>query len=70
LVTSSLEEYEALALKLARDPSYLASIKDRLANNRDTFPLFNTERGTRQMESAYMTMWERYQRGEMPSPIR
>jgi predicted O-linked N-acetylglucosamine transferase (SPINDLY family) len=70
LVTSSLEEYEALALKLARDPFYLASIKDRLAHNRNTFPLFNTERGTRQMESAYMTMWERYQRGEMPSPIR
>ena len=70
LVTRSLEDYEALALKLARDASYLASVKQKLARNRETFPLFDTERATRQIESAYVMMWERYQRGEMPSPIR
>ena len=69
LVTHSLEEYEALALKLARDPSCLASLRDRLARNRNTFPLFDTERVTRQIESAYTMMWERYQRGEVPKSV-
>ena len=66
LVARSLEDYEALALKLAREPSYLACIREKLARNRNTFPLFNTERAARQIESAYVMMWERYQKGEMP----
>jgi predicted O-linked N-acetylglucosamine transferase (SPINDLY family) len=67
LVTKSLEEYEALALKLALDPVLLASLKEKLARNRDTYPLFNTARFTRHIETAYITMWERYQRGEPPA---
>ena len=66
LITRSLEEYEALALQLAHDPRYLASLKERLAHNRDTFPLFNTARTTRQIESAYMTMADIWRRGESP----
>ncbi len=66
LITHSLQDYEVLALKLARDPAYRASLRDKLARNRNTFPLFNTERTTRQIEAAYTTMWECYQRGEVP----
>ncbi len=66
LITHSLAEYEALALKLARDPALLAAVKQKLARNRATYPLFNTERFTRHIEAAYTTMWERYQRGEPP----
>jgi len=66
LVTASLEDYEALALKLAREPSLLGSLKDKLARNRDTEPLFNTERSTRHLEAAYHTMVQRHRRGEMP----
>ena len=61
LVTHSLEEYEALALRLANDPAYLASIKAKLARNRLTFPLFDAKRSTRQMEAAYTAVWQRYQ---------
>jgi predicted O-linked N-acetylglucosamine transferase (SPINDLY family) len=64
LVTTSLEDYEALALKLARDSTLLASIKAKLARNRETYPLFDTARFTHHIEAAYTTMWERYQRGE------
>jgi predicted O-linked N-acetylglucosamine transferase (SPINDLY family) len=67
LVTTSLEEYEALALKLARDSALLASIKAKLAANRLTTPLFDTARYTRHLEAAYTTMWERAQRGEPPA---
>jgi protein O-GlcNAc transferase len=66
LVTSSLDEYEALALKLARDATLLSGIKANLARNRDTYPLFNSTRYTRHLEAAYTTMWELYQRGESP----
>jgi predicted O-linked N-acetylglucosamine transferase (SPINDLY family) len=67
LVTDSLAAYEALALALARDPARLADIRERLASNRLACPLFDTERFRRHIESAYVTMWERSQRGEPPS---
>jgi len=66
LITTSLEDYEALALKLAREPSLLAAIKAKLARNRDTYPLFDTGRFTLQIEAAYTTMWQRYQSGAAP----
>jgi predicted O-linked N-acetylglucosamine transferase (SPINDLY family) len=66
LITTNLADYEALALKLAREPALLAEIKAKLARNRDTYPLFNTERFTRHIEAAYTNMWERWQRGEAP----
>jgi predicted O-linked N-acetylglucosamine transferase (SPINDLY family) len=66
LVASSLGEYEALALGLARDPDRLAALRHRLARNRDVYPLFDTDRFTRHIEVAYTAMWERAQRGEPP----
>jgi predicted O-linked N-acetylglucosamine transferase (SPINDLY family) len=64
LITHSWEDYEALALALARDPMRLADIKARLARNRSTCALFDTDRYRRRIEAAYITMWERAQRGE------
>jgi len=66
LVTESLPDYEALALKIATEPALCASLKDKLARNRETYPLFNTERFTRHIEAAYTKMWKRYQGGEKP----
>jgi predicted O-linked N-acetylglucosamine transferase (SPINDLY family) len=67
LVTHTLEDYEALALMLATDAGLLEGIKLKLAQNRSTHPLFDTERFTRHLESAYLTMWERDQCGEHPA---
>jgi predicted O-linked N-acetylglucosamine transferase (SPINDLY family) len=66
LVTHSLEEYEALAVKLASDPAMLRSIRQKLEQNRLTQPLFDTDRFRRHIEAAYTTMWEIWQRGEKP----
>jgi protein O-GlcNAc transferase len=66
LITQSLEEYEALALKLAQEPAHLTSIKNKLARNRDTSLLFDTKRATRHIESAYRTMVDIRLRGESP----
>jgi len=65
-ITCSMEEYEALALKLAAAPGMRSELTARLARNRTSCPLFATDRFRRHIESAYVTMWERYQRGEPP----
>ena len=65
LITHSLEDYEALALELAATPALLSDVKARLARNRTTYPLFDTGRFRRHIEAAYLTMWERHQRGEL-----
>ena len=64
-ITCSIEDYEALALKLATTPGMLTELRARLARNRSTYPLFDTDRFRRHIEAAYVTMWERYQRGEL-----
>jgi protein O-GlcNAc transferase len=66
LITDSLHDYEALAIKLANEHAYLRSVKQRLADHRMTYALFNTVRFTRHLEAAYETMWQRHQRGEPP----
>jgi protein O-GlcNAc transferase len=66
LITGSLAEYEAMAVKLAEDPALLASLKTKLAENRSNCALFDPERFARHIEAAYAAMWERAQRGEAP----
>lgn len=61
LITKSQEEYEALAIALAKNPEKLAEIKTKLITNRLTMPLFNTPLFTKNIEAAYKKMYERYQ---------
>jgi predicted O-linked N-acetylglucosamine transferase (SPINDLY family) len=61
LITSTQEEYEALAIDLALNPNKLTDIKNKLANNRLTDPLFDTPLFTQNLEAAYIKMMERYQ---------
>jgi len=58
LVTHSLAEYEALALQLAANPERLSALRARLAANRMTAPLFDTDRFRRHLEAAYLRMLE------------
>jgi predicted O-linked N-acetylglucosamine transferase (SPINDLY family) len=64
LVTEGLEAYEALALRLAREPALLTSFRARLEQNRATSALFDVERFRRNLEAAYVRMWETAERGE------
>jgi predicted O-linked N-acetylglucosamine transferase (SPINDLY family) len=66
LVTSSLNDYEALARKLATEPAYLLSVRRKLEANRLTYPLFDTDRFRGHIEAAYTRMWEIRQSGEDP----
>ena len=69
LITKSQSEYEARAIELAMSPEELSAIKDKLAKNRLTTPLFDTERYTRHLEAAYEAIWERYHLGLPPDHI-
>jgi predicted O-linked N-acetylglucosamine transferase (SPINDLY family) len=66
LVTENLRDYQALALALARDPARLKGLRQKLAANRRTMPLFDTARFRRHIEAAYATMWEICLSGENP----
>ena len=59
LIVETAEEYEARALALARDPSRLKGLRDKLAANRATAPLFDTPRLARDLETLYRRMLER-----------
>ena len=69
LITNNQEEYETLAIELAKSPEKLASIKQKLVNNRLTTPLFDTPLFTKNLESAFKKMYERYQQGLEPDHI-
>ena len=69
LITESLADYQTLALALAGQRERLAALRRRLAANRDTSPLFNPERLTRHLETAYRRMWQLRAAGEPPRLI-
>ena len=66
LVTTSLADYENAALALAREPQKLTALKDKLARNLRTAPLFDTVRFTKDLEAAYVRMWDLRCAGEAP----
>jgi predicted O-linked N-acetylglucosamine transferase (SPINDLY family) len=66
LVTDSLAEYEALALRLAGDRQMLVGLARKLEQGRSTCALFATDRTCRQIEAAYTRMWELAQNGKRP----
>jgi len=70
LVTTTLQDYEHLAVDLALQPEKLASLKERLARNRLTAPLFDTELFTKHLEAAYVAMFGRYRAGAKPDHIQ
>ena len=69
LIVHTQEEYEALAIELAMNPRKLADIKLRLAGNRLTTPLFDTPLFTKNIEAAYIQMYERHQADLEPDHI-
>jgi predicted O-linked N-acetylglucosamine transferase (SPINDLY family) len=66
LVTATLEDYVRLAIELATHPEKRAAIKQKLADNRLTTPLFDTALFTRHIETAYVAMVERHKAGLAP----
>ena len=69
LITTTPEGYQQSAIDLATHPEKLAKIKQKLAGNRLTTPLFDTKLFTRHIEAAYIAMYGRHQAGLAPDHI-
>jgi predicted O-linked N-acetylglucosamine transferase (SPINDLY family) len=69
LIAATPAEYERLALALVSDPPRLAAIKKKLAANRLTRPLFDTQLFAKHLETAYSRIYERYQLDLPPDHI-
>lgn len=69
LITHTDEEYENLAVELATQPDKHEAIRKKLADNLPSCALFDTERFTRNIEAAYIAMYERSQNGLPPEHI-
>jgi len=69
LITSSEKEYETLAVELGNDPKKLRFIKEKLVSNLSTAPLYDTPLFTKNLESAFEQMYDRYQQGLEPNHI-
>jgi len=63
LVTDSAQTYEDMAVRLASDPQAFQQIKSRLTRD---CPLFDTDLFRRNIEAAYLRMWEIWLAGEKP----
>lgn len=54
LITSSIADYEAIAIAIANDPTRQAELKQRIERQRMLCPLFDTPRYTADLEALYV----------------
>jgi len=72
LIASNDDEYEAMAVRLARNCTYngyraqgrLSELRRMLYESRWSSPLFDTRRWVRDLEDAYEIAWKRWEKGE------
>ena len=68
-MTETQAEYEAMALELATNPLKLKEIKNKLEKNRLTFSLFDSPSFTKNIEAAYIKMYQKSQSDLPPDHI-
>jgi predicted O-linked N-acetylglucosamine transferase (SPINDLY family) len=69
LITNSLEEYERVAIELGANQEKLNSLKAKLVENTKKEALFNTPLFVKNLESAYIQMYQRSWNGLSPEHI-
>ncbi len=69
LATENEADYERLVLELARDPARLATIRSRLAENRQSHALFDTKRYACNFEKALQLAHARRVDGHAPADL-
>lgn len=67
LVADDEASYVVLSVRLATEKAYRASLRDKIVAHRFTAPLFDTERFTRHLETAYRMMVDKARAGEAPA---
>ncbi|MCX7901513.1 MAG: tetratricopeptide repeat protein, partial [Burkholderiaceae bacterium] len=69
LVADSLDQYQAIALRLARSPEVASALKERLRQQRMSCALFDSPRFTANLEALYQRMFDRWIAGEPPDHL-
>ncbi|GAB2885564.1 hypothetical protein GCM10027046_12490 [Uliginosibacterium flavum] len=69
LIATNPDDYAAKALHLAHSATDLQTLRQKLACNRSSHPLFDATRLTRNIEHAYSCMWLRQQQGLPPAAL-
>nr|WP_321980722.1 tetratricopeptide repeat protein [uncultured Cohaesibacter sp.] len=69
LITYSIHDYEQMALELATNSQRLKEVRSKLSRNIKTEPLFDTERYTRNFESALFSSHSLFLSGHKPQDI-
>ena len=69
LAFETVEDYTLAILALAQNPDLLASYKRHLTEGRQSLPLFDTARYTREFESLLQRMWRRWLDGLPPEHL-
>jgi predicted O-linked N-acetylglucosamine transferase (SPINDLY family) len=70
LITQSEQDYEELAVAIAQDSKRLRALREKLCENRLTYPLFDCKRFTKNLESAYFQVMARYWAGAEPNHLK
>jgi len=70
LIATSFEDYFELAKRLAVNPEQLKRIRSRVEGCRESCALFDTQRFTRDLETALSAAHERHLRGLPPDDIQ
>jgi protein O-GlcNAc transferase len=70
LITETENDYETLIFELATHPEKLEAIRTKLANNRVSKPLFNSQLFTQHLESGYLQAYQKCIDGGKPEDIR
>ena len=69
LITNSYDEYENLAINIAKNPQKLKLIKDNLKINIKNSPLFKSKFYAENLEKAYISIYERHNNNLEPEHI-
>jgi predicted O-linked N-acetylglucosamine transferase (SPINDLY family) len=64
-ITSTPEQYTALAITLGNNPNQLAKLKHKLEHNREQCALFDTPLYVKHLEQAFQQMWINHQANQV-----
>lgn len=70
LIAKNSADYRDKVLYFYNNRGELQKIREKIQQRRLTYPLFDTKRFVRNLEKAYLKMWEIYENGLPPQEIR
>ena len=69
LVVNTRDEYKMLAIELGLNPVKIEELKSRLEANRFKMPLYDTPLFAKNLELAFLKIYERFESGLAPNHI-